>query len=66
MRDYREKVVGKRDQENPLPHLYPLFHFISFLSVYSDLKSYFLKVCMLSLPICRSNFKLTPAELRTV
>ena len=28
VRDFREKGAGKRDQENPLPHLIPLFHFI--------------------------------------
>ena len=42
VRDYREKGAGKRDEENPLPHLNPLFHFISFLLVYSDLQFYFL------------------------
>ena len=30
MRDYREKRAGKQAQENPLPQLNPLFHFISF------------------------------------
>ena len=43
VRDYREKRAGKRDQENPLPHLNSLFpYFISFLLVYSDLQFYFL------------------------
>ena len=30
VRDFREKGAGKRDEENPLPHLNSLFHFISF------------------------------------